>query len=181
MDFGHVPLRTLDSIDFSLPRDPLLNSDVLTGRRVANPKVYIGCPRWGVKEWTGRLFPKGTKDAYFLDEYVKHFNCIELNATFYNLFVASVIRKWAERAGTHHFLFLPKLFKGISHERALHDKTALTYAFEQSVAAFSEHLGPAFLQLSDRFAPQRLNELTAYLQVFPAALPLFVEVRHPGW
>lgn len=181
MDFGHVPLRELDKIDFTLPPEPLLNRDVLTGRREANPRVYIGCPRWGVKEWVGKLFPKGTKDAGFLEEYVKQFNCIELNATFYNLYNASAILKWAQKAGDHDFLFLPKIFQGISHEGTLQDKMAMTHAFEKSVAAFGQHLGPAFLQLSDRFPPARKQELATYVKSFPSSLPLFVEVRHPDW
>ncbi|MBB1285401.1 DUF72 domain-containing protein [Flavisolibacter sp. BT320] len=181
MDFGHVPLRELDQIDFTLAAEPLLNADVLTGRRVADPGVYIGCPRWGVKEWVGKLFPKGTRDASFLEEYVKQFNCIELNATFYNLYNEAVIEKWAQKAGDREFLFLPKIFQGISHEGTLQDKMAMTHAFEKSVTAFGEHLGPAFLQLSDRFSPVRKQELATYVKSFSSSLSLFVEVRHPDW
>lgn len=181
MDFGHVPLRELDTINFTLPPEPPLNRDVLTGSRVADPRVYIGCPRWGVKEWVGKLFPKGTKDASFLEEYVKQFNCIELNATFYNLYSETAILKWEQKAGDHDFLFLPKIFQGISHEGTLQDKMAMTHAFEKSVATFGQHLGPAFLQLSDRFSPARKQELATYVKSFPSSLPLFVEVRHPDW
>ncbi|HEV7330618.1 MAG TPA: DUF72 domain-containing protein [Flavisolibacter sp.] len=181
MDFGHVPLRELDKINFTLPPEPTANSLVLSGKRADKPEVYIGCPRWGVKEWVGKLFPKGTKDTAFLDEYVKQFNCIELNATFYNIYNEAVIAKWAARAGGTDFLFLPKIFQGISHEGTLHDKSAVTHAFEKSVAAFGSHLGPCFLQLSDRFAPARKKELAAFLRSFPDGLSLFVEVRHPDW
>ena len=181
MDFGHVAPGELGRIDFALPPEPPLNREILPGRRGGVPKVYVGCPRWGVKEWIGKLFPKGTKDAAFLDEYVKQFNCIELNATFYNLYNEAVIAKWAQKAGDSDFLFLPKIFQSISHEGTLHDKAAMTEAFEKSVAAFGSHLGPCFLQLSDRFAPARKKELAAYLKSFPESLPLFVEVRHPDW
>lgn len=181
MDFGHVPYKELDQVNFTLPSEPALNSKVLTGRRVEAPKVYIGCPRWGVKEWVGKLYPKGTKDAQFLDEYVKQFNCIEFNSTFYNLYDEATITRWAERAGDSDFRFCPKIFQGISHEGTLTDKLPLTHAFEKSVAAFGKHLGPVFLQLSDRFGPQRKKELAVYLHSFPTHLPLFVEVRHPGW
>jgi uncharacterized protein YecE (DUF72 family) len=81
---------------------------VLPGIRATSPKVYVGCPRWSVKEWVGKLYPKGTRDSHFLDEYVKQFNCIELNSTFYNLFDEAAIAKWADRAGERDFLFLPK-------------------------------------------------------------------------
>lgn len=181
MDFGKLPLLQLDSIDFTLPPEPLQNSSVLGGKQAVNPKIYIGCPRWGVKEWVGKIYPKGTKDSLFLDEYIKQFNCIELNSTFYNLYPEAAIAKWAERAGEGSFRFLPKVFQGISHEGTLTGKTALTHAFQQSIAAFGPHLGPAFLQLSDRFGPERKKELAEYLSHWPPEFSLFVEVRHPDW
>ncbi|RYZ19975.1 MAG: DUF72 domain-containing protein, partial [Chitinophagaceae bacterium] len=147
----------------------------------AFPKIYVGCPRWSVKEWVGKLYPKGTKDSNFLEEYRKQFNCVELNSTFYNLYDESAIAKWADKIGDTEFRFCPKVFQGISHEGHLDDKLALTHAFEKSIVAFGNHLGPAFLQLSDGFGPQRNAQLKNYLQAWPSAVPLFVEVRHAGW
>jgi uncharacterized protein YecE (DUF72 family) len=157
MDFGRVLPAMLEQADFSLPPEPANNRAVLPGKRAEAPKVYVGCPRWGVKEWLGKLYPKGTKDSHFLDEYVKQFNCIELNSTFYNLYDEAAIGKWAEKAKGRDFLFCPKLFQGISHEGTLTEKVPLMHAFEKSIAAFGKHLGPAFLQLSDGFGPQRKN------------------------
>lgn len=181
MDFGHIHHTKLSLVDFTLPPEPILNAEVLNGSRTAAPKVYVGCPRWGVKEWVGKLYPKGTKDAHFLDEYVKQFNCIELNSTFYNIYDEATIRKWAERAGEREFKFLPKVFQGISHEGHLDEKLPLAHAFEKSIAAFEKHLGPAFLQVSDAFGPQRKKELLDFVQAWPTPIPLFVEVRHQAW
>lgn len=164
-----------------MPPEPESNSVVFSGRRIASPKVYVGCPRWGVKEWLGKLYPRGTKDSHFLDEYIRQFNCIELNSTFYNLYDESAITKWAEKAGETDFKFCPKVYQGISHEGYLNEKLPLTHAFEKSIAAFGEHLGPSFLQLSDAFSPQRKKELNDYLRALPAGYEMFVEVRHPGW
>jgi len=181
MDFGRVPYNQLDEVNFSLPTEPDSNMRILSGIRTTTPKVYIGCPRWGVKDWLGKLYPKGTKDSHFLDEYVKQFNCIELNSTFYNLYDEGSIHKWAEKAGDRDFLFCPKIFQGISHEGNLTDKLPLMHAFEKSINAFGSHLGPAFLQLSDGFGPQRKKELQYFIQALPTAMNLFVEVRHPDW
>lgn len=181
MDFGKVAYNTLDTIDFSLPPEPEGNKGVLTGQRAASPKIYIGCPRWSVKEWLGKLYPKGTKDSHFLDEYVKQFNCIELNSTFYNLFDEGTISKWAEKAEDRDFLFCPKVYQGISHEGSLTEKVPLMHAFQKSIAAFGAHLGPAFLQLNDGFGPQRKKELQYFVHALPTDVNLFVEARHPSW
>ena len=181
MDFGHIAYNRLETVDFSLPPEPVTNGLVLCGQCASHPKVYVGCPRWGVKEWVGKLYPKGIKDAQFLDEYVKHFNCIELNSTFYNLYDEALLAKWAGKAQQRDFLFLPKVFQGISHEGRLADKQPLTHVFVRSIAALGEHLGPAFLQLSDGFGPQRKKELHDYLQAWPKSISLFVELRHADW
>lgn len=181
MDFGKLPYNKLDSVEFSLPPEPEANKYVLTGKRAASPRVYIGCPRWGVKEWLGKLYPKGTKDSHFLDEYVKQFNCIELNSTFYNLYDEATIAKWAAKAEGRNFLFCPKVYQAISHEGSLTEKMPLMHAFEKGITAFGEHLGPAFLQLSDGFGPQRKKELQYFIHSLPTEMKLFVEVRHANW
>ena len=181
MDFGKLPHAALATVDFTLPPEPESNCHVLPGVRAGSPNVYVGCPRWGVKELLGKLYPKGTKDTQFLDEYIKQFNAIELNSTFYNIYDDGAVSKWAAKAGESEFKFCPKVFQGISHEGALTDKLPLTHAFEKSIAAFGKHLGPAFLQLHDSFGPRRKGELLHYLQELPPQLPLFVEVRHPAW
>lgn len=181
MDFGRVPPSQLDSIHFALPPEPEGNKRILSGVRSASPDVYVGCPRWGVKEWLGKLYPKGTKDSHFLDEYVKQFNCIELNSTFYNLYDEGAIGKWREKVGERNFMFCPKVYQGISHEGSLAEKVPLMHAFEKSIAAFGGHLGPVFLQLSDGFGPQRKKELQYFIGTLPTSMNFFVEVRHPNW
>ena len=64
------------------------------------------------KEWIGKIYPKGTKDAQFLDEYVKHYNSIELNASHYKLYNPADIKKWAAKTQDSDFLFCPKVYQG---------------------------------------------------------------------
>lgn len=43
MDFGRGPEGDLNSIDFSLAAEPVFNKAILKGKRIKDPKVYIGC------------------------------------------------------------------------------------------------------------------------------------------
>jgi len=181
MDFGRVPEEELNDVNFRLPAEPKWNSTVLKGARRKRPEVYIGCAKWGRKEWIGKIYPKGTKEALFLDEYVKHYNSIELNATHYKLYGPEAIHKWAAKAGDTDFRFCPKFYKGISHYGSLGGKQAMTDSFLAGISAFENHLGPIFLQLSDKFAPKRSDELFDYLKTLPTDLNFFLEVRHPAW
>ncbi|RFS22039.1 DUF72 domain-containing protein [Chitinophaga silvatica] len=181
MNFGRVPADTLMDIDFKLPAEPVFNKKVLKGKPVKKPLVYTGCAKWGIKEWVGKLYPAGTKEANFLNEYVKYFNGIELNATYYQTYGPETISKWAAKAAGKNFRFCPKVPQSISHFSSLINADAKTTAFLNGVLAFEEHLGPIFLQLSDRFTPARRENLYAYLKSLPTDLQFFVELRHPQW
>jgi uncharacterized protein YecE (DUF72 family) len=181
MEFGRVDKSELNSIDFSLPAEPLFNKQVLKGRPVKHPKVYIGCAKWGRTEWVGKIYPPKTKEKDFLDHYVQHYNCIELNATHYKIYGATGIGKWAIKAKGKDFLFCPKMYQGVTHRGSLKGKDFLTSEFLRGIDAFKEHLGPIFVQVSDTFSPKRKDELFDYLRSLPTDLQFFLEVRHPDW
>jgi uncharacterized protein YecE (DUF72 family) len=117
-----------------------------------------------------------------LDEYVKHFDSIELNATFYNVYPAETISKWKDKAVANpDFKFCPKFSQSISHIRRLKNAEDVTTSFYAGIEAFGDKLGPLFLQLSDNFTPKSFPELKAYLQQLPTDVPVFVELRHKDW
>jgi uncharacterized protein YecE (DUF72 family) len=181
MEFGRVPETSLNKISFTLPPDPAFNKKILNGKPVKNPKVYIGCAKWGRKEWVGKIYPPKTKEKDFLDNYVHHYNSIELNATHYKVYDAESIQKWSEKAGKKDFLFCPKMYKGVTHFGSLKGKDFITTKFLEGILAFEKHLGPIFVQVSESFSPKRKEELFDYLQTLPKDLQFFVEVRHPEW
>lgn len=181
MEFGRVPAHLWKEIDFSLPQDPAWNAAVLSGQSNRTPKIYLGCPKWGVKPWVGKIYPDKTKDQDFLANYVRHFNSIELNATHYKAYEERTILKWAAAAKGRDFLFCPKMYQEITHRGDLRDKVQLTEIFLQPLRAFKEHLGPILIQLSESFSVERQAELLDYLSALPADLQFFLELRHPGW
>ena len=181
MEFGRVDPAMLDEIDFKLPAEPVLNKTVLKGPPLKKPRIYLGCSKWGKKEWVGKIYPKGTKETDFPDQYMHHFNTVELNATHYKIYGADVIEKWGARAKGKHFKFCPKVLQSISHYSSLVNADAQTTAFLEGVLAFQDHLGPIFLQLSERFSPNRRDNLYKYLESLPRDLQFFLEVRSPEW
>jgi uncharacterized protein YecE (DUF72 family) len=181
MNFGDLPRNILDKTKFHLPADPSENMKILKGKAAKNPKIYIGCGKWGRKEWVGTVYPKPTPVAKFLDEYINHFNAVELNATHYKLYKYQQLKSWADKAEGHEFKFCPKVYKGISHFGSLTSKQPQTHAFLESINAFGKHLGPVFLQVNEKFSPLRKQELFEYIGGLPLNLEYFVELRHPGW
>ena len=181
MEFGRVAPGELNSIDFTLPAEPASNKKILKGKRVKEPKVYIGCAKWGRTEWVGKIYPPKTKEKDFLEHYVQHYNCIELNATHYKVYGAEGIKKWAAKAANKDFLFCPKMYKGVTHFGSLKGKDFIMNEFFRGIVAFEKHLGPTFIQVSETFSPKRKEELFTFLRSLPTDMQFFVEVRHPDW
>ena len=183
MEFGRVTPGELEEADFTLPSNPELTIKTLSTSKSDKPfQVHVGCAKWGRKEWVGKIYPPKTKDANFLDEYVKHFDCIELNATFYNVYPPATINKWKEKADSNpNFKFCPKFSQSISHIRRLKNADDITTVYYEGIMAFGDKLGPLFLQLSDNYTPKSFPELKAYLESLPKDVPVFVELRHKEW
>jgi uncharacterized protein YecE (DUF72 family) len=181
MEFGRITAQELDNINFSLPVEPAFNKAVLNGKQVSNPKVYLGCAKWGRTEWVGKIYPPKTKEKDFLQQYVRHYNSIELNATHYKVYDEVAIKKWVAKAPPTDFMFCPKMYKGVTHFGSLKGKNFITDEFLKGVLAFGKYLGPIFIQVSETFSPNRKQELFDYLKSLPTDLQFFVEVRHPDW
>ena len=181
MDFGHVPEEDLNKIEFNLPAEPEFNQNILKGKPIKNPKVYVGCAKWGRTEWVGKIYPVKAKEQDFLDHYVEHYNSIELIATHYKVYGEAGIKKWTAKAGNRDFKFCPKMYQGVTHRGSLKGKDFISNEFLRGIVAFEEYLGPVFIQVSESFSPKRKEELFTFLKSLPTDLQFFMEVRHPDW
>ena len=181
MDFGKVDKP--DSIDFTLPPDHKDTATLLKRLKKdkkVKPQVYVGCAKWGRKDWIGKIYPEGTKEKDFLDSYVKQFNAIELNATHYKIPDIETVKKWKSKAG-NDFKFCPKFPQLISHIKRLKGADELTASFLEAIQGFEENLGVCFLQLPPNFSPKNLQVLEDYLKSLPKEIEVCVEFRHPDW
>jgi len=181
MEFGRVTPKEIDAIDFSLPKEPFFNQHILPGKKSADPKVYVGCAKWGRKEWVGKIYPKGTTEKDFLKFYVDHFNSIELNTTGYKIPTFEQAKTWADKAKNKDFLFCPKLVRFIVPNEDMAAQQKNVQLFLDAAKGFGKHLGPFFLLLMENFAPSKANLLFNFLNDFPKTNQLFVELRHKEW
>ena len=85
---------------------------------------------------------------------------------FYNLQPKKVIERWASLAGDD-FRFCPKFSNSISHIRQLKNVERETDRYIEHMMSFGEKLGPAFLQLSDRFGTNRADVVENYVKSLP--------------
>lgn len=179
MKFGK--LADISQVDFTLPVDPVENIvlfDQLSA--VAEPEVYIGCTGWSMKEWVGKVYPKGAKAKDFLRHYGKQFNTIELNTTHYRIPSPEMIEKWY-RETPADFRFCPKIPQTISHRKDLGVNDTALGLFCEVIVGLREKLGCCFMQLPPYFSFEDLPRLAHFLERFPREIPLAVEFRHASF
>ncbi len=178
MKFGRTDKP--ESIDFTLPEDDARTGEVLErGRRDVEAQLYVGCAKWNRQDLKN-FYPRGTKDE--LSYYSTQFNAIELNASFYRVFPASVFAGWKNKT-PEGFVFFPKVPQIISHRKRLRDSAGYVEEFLQNAAHLDEKLGTIFLQMPENFVPKADNvgRLDEFLSAWPDEQPLAVELRHRDW
>ncbi len=166
------------SIDFTLPPDNPGTGRVLSQSDYKlQPNVYVGCAKWNRKDLKG-FYPRGTKDD--LTYYATQFNCIELNATFYNIPTVQQVESWRDKT-PDDFKFFPKITNSISHYRRLINVGDLVEDFCLNISNFNPKLGMVFLQLHDNFSYKNFDRLKEFVTTFPLGIPLAVELRNSEW
>jgi uncharacterized protein YecE (DUF72 family) len=152
------------------------------GRRIGREgRIRVGTSGYSFADWVGTFYPEGTPRNGMLDEYVKHFDVVEINSSYYRIPNASMFERMEQKT-PEGFEFIVKLFKGMTHE------------IEDSESQYRE-LADAVVPLKDA------GKFSGYLAQFPwkfkngkqslahlAGLrkrfgddPLFVEFRHDSW
>ena len=176
MKFGKV--ENPDSVDFSLPNDHPDTQRIFEQNDQSKPlNVYVGCAKWN-KQDLKNFYPRGTKDE--LPYYATQFNSIELNATFYNMPKRSQVEIWRDKTPAG-FKFFPKITQNISHWNRLTNIAQLTEQYCDNISHFEDKLGMVFLQLHDNFGYKSYDNLVTFIEKFPKAIPLAVEMRNTEW
>src|SRR5690606_5200870 len=174
MKFGQV--EHPEKVDFKLPPDHPDTAKVLKGSSKAF-EVFVGCAKWNKQDLKG-FYPRGTKDE--LAYYSTQFNSIELNATFYKAPDRGQVETWKNKT-PEDFKFFPKIPSTVSHYRRLINIEDPVEEFCDAISNFEDKLGMTFLQMHDNFKPKDFDRVEKFLENFPKAIPLALEVRNTEW
>ncbi len=140
--------------------------------------IYIGLTMWSHNEWQQSFYGKGTTNNERLERYASVFNTVEGNTTFYATPNITTVRNWAS-ATNDDFRFTFKQPKSITHEKQLASVKQDLSLFLKAMDPVTDKVGLWTIQLPASFAPNDLEKLKHFCQLFPRDFPLAVEVRHP--
>src|SRR5690606_37559036 len=82
---------------------------------------HVGTSGWNYAHWWEVFYPHGLAARNWLDFYARHFDCVEVNATFYRLPTPGSVARWA-RTVPASFRFAVKGSRYLTHMKRLLDR-----------------------------------------------------------
>ena len=141
--------------------------------------LRIGTSGWHYKHWIGRYYPQDIKPANMLAHYVRDFDTVELNNTFYRLPLESAFDSW--RTSTpRDFLFAVKGSRFLTHMIKLKDPERGLVNFIPRAERLRSKLGPILWQLPPRWNVN-LERLEEFLAKLPHKHRYAFELRNETW
>lgn len=144
--------------------------------------VRIGCSGWNYAHWrNGVFYPPRCAPRNWLEFYARHFDTVEVNATFYRLPRPSAVQGWVD-GSPEGFVLAVKMSRYVTHIKRLTGVEESLRLFYDRIEPLlgTPKLGPVLWQLPPNFArdDERLRSTLAALP--PRGRHCF-EFRHPSW
>jgi uncharacterized protein YecE (DUF72 family) len=142
-------------------------------------RAHIGTSGWNYRWWRGVFYPEDVPQRDWHGYYVRHFDTVEINATFYRLQRVETFERW-RAAAPEGFVYAVKASRLVTHLKRLQDCEEPLSRFLEGVRALGPTLGPILYQLPPRFEsdPGRLD---AFADLLPTDLVNVFEFRDPSW
>ena len=145
-------------------------------------KVWVGTSGYSYQHWKEIFYPKGLAQSKWLEFYAQHFECVEINATFYRHFERHVFERWHDVTPVS-FRFAIKGPKTITRDKRLEGAEEDLARFLGSAAGLGEKLGVILWQLPPSFKndEEGFARLQSFIALLPANISHAFEFRHPSW
>ena len=141
--------------------------------------IRIGTSGWTYKHWKGTFYPLKWPETKWLEYYSRHFDTVELNASFYRLPKRITFENWKARS-PDNFLWSVKGSKFITHIRRLENPAEPLDRLYDAAAGLGEKLGVILFQLppSLTFDEEVFRD---FCELLNPQVRHALEVRHPSW
>lgn len=143
-------------------------------------RIHIGTSGWAYPQWQDDFYA-GVPRRDWLSHYARHFDTVEINATFYHLQRESTFAHWRD-ATPPAFRFAIKGNRYLTHNKKLLDPTESVALERARALGLGDKLAVVLWQM-----PARFGKNLARLEAFAEALAAWPEARHavefrdPSW
>jgi uncharacterized protein YecE (DUF72 family) len=139
----------------------------------------IGTSGWSYDHWSGVLYPPGLPARERLAYYIREFDTVEVNATFYRWPRPAIFSSWQRRL-PDGFEMTVKAPRGLSHARRLLGPEQWIERMTAGLHELAGRRGPLLVQLPP-FMQRDDERLDWFLAHVPEWMRPVVEFRHPSW
>jgi uncharacterized protein YecE (DUF72 family) len=141
--------------------------------------VFVGCSGWRCWKWRDSFY-EGVPQNDWFGHYLKRFDTVEINASFYSWPTVASVQSWRRQPGEKKFVYAIKVCELITHIKKFKGTKTLVKDFGMIADILGDRIGCFLFQLppSYRYAKTRLNDIVSQLD--PARRNV-VEFRHVSW
>jgi uncharacterized protein YecE (DUF72 family) len=143
------------------------------------PSIFVGCSGWRYWKWRDSFYA-GVPQKDWFEHYLKHFDTVEINASFYSWPTVAGVQSWRRQPGRKKFVYTVKVCELITHIKKFKGTKTLVKDFGIIADILGDRMGCFLFQLppSYRYTKTRLNDIVSQLD--PARRNV-VEFRHASW
>jgi uncharacterized protein YecE (DUF72 family) len=141
--------------------------------------VHVGCSGWRYWKWRDSFYD-GVPQPDWFKHYLKDFDTVEINASFYSWPTVAGVQAWRRQPGDKNFIYTVKVCELITHVKRFKGTKTLVRDFGLIADILGDRMGCFLFQLppSYRYTRARLNAIVTQLD--PTRRNV-VEFRHASW
>src|SRR5437660_280317 len=109
-------------------------------------EIRIGTSGWHYKHWREKFYPAELPASRWLQYYVRQFDAVELNNSFYRLPQVTALETWRDSTPPD-FCFAAKASRFITHNKKLKDPENALENLLPRLETLGPKLGPILFQL----------------------------------
>jgi uncharacterized protein YecE (DUF72 family) len=144
-------------------------------------ELFIGTSGFNYKDWKEIFYPKGLPQKQWLAYYARHYNTVEINATFYRHFARDVLVKWHDNT-PDGFCFTLKGPRTITHVKRLQGVDDELDRFFESARGLQQKLSVVLWQFPPSFKYDTMQDrLSAFMDMLPKDTRQAFEFRDKSW
>ena len=140
----------------------------------------VGTSGWNYLHWKQVFYPQGLSQANWLLHYVKFFNCVELNVTFYRLVKEKTFQNWHQKT-PDNFYFVVKGSRFITHIKRLKNINQPLKLFLNNASGLKHKLAVVLWQFPPNFK-KNIRLLESFFKLLKKTnLRHSIEFRNDSW
>ena len=148
---------------------------------VPDRRILVGTSGYSFADWVGPFYPASCRASEFLSYYARHFDAVEVNATYYGIPKPHVLALM-ERKTPPGFHFIVKLHQSMTHERSLDPARLAEFKACLEPLKEARKYDGLLAQFPWGFHRNATNErFLASLRDAFAGEPMWVEFRNAAW